>query len=103
MTIPEISESQVALMKEVTYDPNLSIFSQCSNLPTDPLSKAFEMALAAADAAHLVSLGFLHNITADHEEQVKKTNETSGRMWTVFEITALGRAMFGVTTSAAVN
>jgi 2'-5' RNA ligase len=99
METPSVTESQVKLMYAVCFDPQMNVFSQCSNIPSDPIEKAFEMARAAADADYLVTLGFLRDITEDHPEAIKKMNEESGRVWRAFEITATGRGMFGIETN----
>ena len=101
--IPAVSESQVALMKIVCFDPEMSVFSQTSPKPTDPLQSAIEMKQAAEDADYLASLGFLKNITADHQERIDQMGANTGRTWRVFEISAMGRAMFMATTSSTIH
>lgn len=101
--IPEITEDQLKLLKQITYDPNMSVFSQTSPLPTDPLTSQIIMAQAEKDVDYLCGLGFIKDITADHMEQVQKTNESSGRNWRVFELRPLGRAMFQADLSTVVN
>jgi hypothetical protein len=61
------------------------------------------MSQGAKDAEHLVELRFLKDITADHQEQIRKTEEESGRTWKVYEVTCLGRALFQAFTSLLVN
>src|ERR1035437_3850981 len=92
--IPEITESQVKAMLMLCNDPNMSVFSQSAPKDSDPLALQCVMRQGAKDTEHLVSLKLLKEITADHQEQIEKTNAESGRTWRVFEITALGRAMF---------
>ncbi len=94
MEIPEVTESQVELMKQVCFDPEMSVFSQCSVKPEDPLATATQAQRAKVDADRLVTLGFLKNITAEHQERVTALNIKSDRDWQVYEITAMGRAMF---------
>jgi hypothetical protein len=101
--IPEVTEKQVALMQTVCYDPNMSVFSQCNTKPEDDLQVAVNATQARRDAEYLCTLGFLKNITADHREQVDKMNENTGREWQVYEIKAMGRAMFQASTSSTVN
>src|ERR1700686_762555 len=101
--IPSVTESQVALMKLVCFDPDMSVFSQTSPKSSDPLQSAIEMKQAADDADRLASLGFLKNITADHQERIDQMGANTGRMWRVFEITYLGRAMFAASTSLTVH
>ncbi len=101
--IPSVTESQIALMKLVCFDPEMSVFSQTSPKPTDPLQSAIEMKQAADDADHLVFLGFLKNITSEHQERIDQMGANTGRTWRVFEITALGRAMFQAATSTTVH
>jgi len=96
MEIPSVTESQVALMREVTFDPEMQVFSQCTSKPTDTLLDAFKAARSAADAAHLANLGFLKDISADHKEQLEQMKIASERTWTCYQITAMGRAMFQV-------
>jgi hypothetical protein len=101
--VSSVTESQVALMKLVCFDPEMSVFSQTSPKPTDPLQSAIEMKQAAEDADYLASLGFLRNITADHQERIDQMGANTGRTWRVFEISALGRAMFQAATSTTVH
>lgn len=103
MDIPEVSEHDVKLMKQVCFDPNMSVFSQCSLKSEDPLEEATEAARAAVSAKHLASLGFLKEITAEHQERINTMNENSGRVWSVFEITAMGRAFFQLQGSSLVH
>jgi hypothetical protein len=100
--IPEISESQLALMHQVTADPRMSVFSQTLPLPTDSAQDGAMLKQSAEDAAHLVSLGFLKDITSEHQEQLDKLGVDTGRMWQVFQVTELGRAI-SVTGSTKVH
>ena len=101
--IPEISESELALMRLVNSDPSMSVFSQTSPKPTDPAQDVVTMKQAEEDAERLVSLGFLKEITSDHQEQIDKLGVDTGRLWRVFQVTAMGRAMFGVVQSTTVH
>ena len=103
MEIPEISESQLRTMLSVCRDPQLSVFSQTSPIDADPLAFKVVLGQAQKDVDHLVALKLLKEITADHLEQIEKTNEESGRNWKVYEVTALGRAMFQAYTQPGVN
>ena len=103
MEIPSITESQLKVLKQVTYDPNMSVFSQCAPQATDALEMQIVMAQAEKDVDYLCNLGLIRNITADHMEQVQKTNEASGRTWRVFELAPLARAFFQADLSAEVN
>ena len=103
MEIPEISESQLRTMLSVCRDPQLSVFSQTSPIDADPLAFKVVLGQAEKDVEHLVSLRLLKEITADHLEQIERTNAESGRTWRVFSVTALGRAMFQAYTQPGVN
>ena len=103
MEIPEISESQLRTMLSVCRDPQLSVFSQTSPIDADPLAFKVVLGQAQKDVEHLVSLRLLKEITADHLEQIEKTNEESGRTWRVFELTPLARAFFQAFTSPSVQ
>ena len=103
MEIPEISESQLRTMLSVCRDPQLSVFSQTSPIDADPLAFKVVLGQAQKDVDHLVALKLLKEITADHLEQIERTNAESGRTWRVFEVSALGRAMFQAFTSPLVN
>ena len=103
MEIPEITESQLKTMLLVCRDPQMSVFSQTSPVDADPLAFKVVLGQAEKDVEHLVSLRLLKEITADHQEQIEKTNEESGRKWKVFEITPLARAFFQAFTSPLVN
>jgi hypothetical protein len=101
--IPEITDKQLVLMTQVCFDPNMSVFSQCSVKPEDELQVAINATQARRDAEHLCTLGFLQNITEGHKERIDQMNEQTGRTWEVYEITAMGRAMFQATTSSTVH
>src|SRR5271157_1150691 len=103
MEIPEINESQLKTMLTVCRNPDMSVFSQTSPQDSDPLAFKVVLGQAEKDIDYLVSLKFLKEITADHREQIEKTNEESGRNWRVFEITSLGRAMFQAFTQPGIN
>jgi hypothetical protein len=90
-------------MGEVCHDPNMSVFSQCSSKPADDLQAAIRAAQSHVDAEFLCTLGFLKNISGNHQEQLDKMEMDTGRKWTVYEITATGRAMFGITTSSTIH
>ncbi len=103
MEIPEVTESQVELMKQVCFDPEMSVFSQCSVKPEDPLATATQAQRAKVDADRLVTLGFLKNITAEHQERINQLSTKTDRSWEVYEITAMGRAMFQLATSSTIH
>lgn len=98
-----ITESQLKLMLAVCIDPNMSVFSQSLPMENDTLALKIVLGDAEKDNDNLVDLGMLKDITADHLEQVEKANADSGRTWKVFEITALGRAMFQAYTNPTVQ
>ena len=103
MEIPEISESQLRTMLTVCRDANMSVFSQTSPIDADPLAFKVVLGQAQKDVDHLVALKLLKEITAEHQEQINTTNAESGRTWRVFEVSALGRALFQAFTSPLVN
>jgi hypothetical protein len=90
-------------MLAVCIDPNMSVFSQSLPMENDTLALKIVLGDAEKDNDNLVDLGMLKDITADHLEQVEKANADSGRTWKVFEITALGRAMFQAYTNPTVQ
>lgn len=101
--IPAISESQLKLMVEVCRNPDMSVFSQTAPIEGDDKVIAGLMEEGRKDANYLVSLGFLKNITADHQEQINKVSAETKRDWQVFEVTALGRALFQAYTSPTIH
>ena len=103
MEIPEITDSQLKLMIIICGDPTMSVFSQAAFIESDPLALKVVLKQAEEAVEHLVFLKMLKEITADHLEQIEKANAESGRAWKVFEITALGRAMFQAYTTPAVH
>src|SRR5271166_2406274 len=72
MEIPEITASQLEVMQKICFDPEMSVFSQCSVKPTDPLKEATKAQRARVDAEHLCTIGFLKNITAEHQERINQ-------------------------------
>ena len=103
MTYPEITQRQILVMRQVCSDPDMSVFSQCSPKSTDNLGMAVLVKQANDDSEYLVSLGFLKNITADHQERITKVNAETGREWSVYEVTDIGRAMFQANASEVEN
>lgn len=103
MNIPEITESQLRTMIAVCCNPDMSVFSQTAPIDADPLAFKVVLGQAEKDVDHLVALKLLKEITADHLEQIERTNAESGRTWRVFSVTALGRAMFQAYTQPGVN
>jgi hypothetical protein len=101
--IPEITESQLKTMLMICGNPDMSVFSQSAPKNSDPLALQCVVGQGEKDTNHLVSLQFLKEITDDHKEQIERTNAESGRTWRVFEITALGRAMFQAYAHPGVN
>jgi hypothetical protein len=103
MEIPSITESQLKTMLTICGNPDMSVFSQTASKDTDPLALQCKIQEGEKDVEHLLSLQFLKEITADHKEQIEKTNAESGRTWRVYEVTALARAMFQAYTHPGVN
>ncbi len=101
--IPEITESQFALMQSVCRDPEMSVFSQCSSKEGDSVEAAIILDQAKKDTEYMCELGLLKNLTADHQERLDELNARSGRTWNVFEITKVGRTMFQASTSKESN
>ena len=84
-------------------DPAMSVFSQTAPLSTDTLENQIFMKEGEDDVAHLVELGLIKEITENHLEQVKNTNEASGRTWRIYEVQPLGRALFQADQSVLVH
>jgi hypothetical protein len=103
MEIPSISESQLQAMRTICSNPDMYVFSQCAPKDTDPLPLQCKMGEGVKDVEHLIVLKLLKEITADHQEQIERTNAESGRTWRVFELTPLGRAFFQAQQSVLVN
>ena len=99
--IPEITESQLNLMNQVCFDPQMSVFSQTHSKEGDAPEAAIMMDKGKADTEYLESLGFLKNITANHQTRIDEISKETGRTWHVYEVTAMGRAMFQASTSGS--
>ena len=98
--IPEITESQLNLMNQVCFDPQMSVFSQTHSKEGDTPEAAIMMDRGKADTEYLVSLGFLKDITVDYQVRIDDISKETGRTWRVYEVTAMGRAMFQAATSS---
>lgn len=96
MTIPEINQHELDIMNQVCYDTNQSVFSQTSSRVDDHPDIAEQLNLTEAATKHLCELGFVEDITGaeQHVEKLKEIEKNTGRTWRVYEITAMGRAMF---------
>lgn len=103
MNIPEITETQLRMMQEVCSDPNMSVFSQTSSKEGDAPEAYAALTQGQLDADYLCTLGFLKNITENHLERLASICTQTGRTWRVFEVTAMGRAMFQVQTPSIHN
>src|SRR5271157_1585023 len=103
MIYPEITADQLTLITGVCSDAEMGIFSQCDPIPGDALVDAALTAKARHNAEKLVELGLLKNITEQHQEQINRQNEATGRVWNVYAVTPLARAMFQAQLSTAVN
>jgi len=79
----------------------MSVFSQTSSKEGDDPEAAAIMDKGRSDTEHLCSLGFLKEITEGHQSRIDEINKETGRTWRVYEITAMGRAMFGITVSGS--
>lgn len=99
--IPEITESQLNLMNQVCFDPNMSVFSQTHSKETDAPEAAAMMDKGKADTEYLLSLGFLEDITDGHRERISEIEKETSRTWRVYKVTAMGRAMFQASTSGS--
>jgi hypothetical protein len=102
MNVPEITKEQLELINEVC-GPFEGVFSQCDPIPGDPLFQAALVIEAQKHVDHLIGLGLLKEITGDHKEQIEEQNRKSGRVWRVYSVTPLGRSMFQVAHSTAIN
>lgn len=103
MDYPEITAEQLSLITGVAADAEMGVFSQCDPIPGDSLIDATLVAKARRDAEKLVELGLLKNITAQHQEHINRQNAETGRVWTVYSITPLARAMFQTQLSTLVH
>lgn len=103
MDYPEITAEQLSLITGACTEADMGVFSQCDPIPGDALIDATLTAKARRDAEKLVELGLLRNITVQHQEQINKQNEATGRIWQVYAVTPLARAMFQTQLSTSVN
>jgi hypothetical protein len=94
MIHPEITEQQVALIREMCDVPGMDVFSQAAPIPSDPLQESIQALQGARDVDHLIELGFVKEITADHQDKLQEMQEKTGRTWRIYQIQPLGRAMF---------
>lgn len=104
MNIPQLTESQLRLLMEITNVPGMTVFSQSSTLPTDLLNDSIMNAQAERDTEYLISIGFVKELTSENAEQLATLKETTGRTWRVFEITNMALKMFkGAPSNPTVN
>jgi len=103
MEIPEITERQLMLIVGACQDVEMNVFCQCNPLPTDDFGIACKTIEAAADVEALIGLKFVKEITSEQQEKVNEQNLKTGRVWRVFEVTPLGRAMFQIACSTVPN
>ncbi len=102
MEIPSVTEKQVQFINLICITSE-GIFSQRDPSPTDSPEDAETMREYAEDAKHLLELGFIEEISKDHQDQLDKMKEATGHTWHVFKVTAMGKAMFQAAASPGVN
>lgn len=103
MEIPEITESQLKLLMDVCYDPQMSVFSQCNHLPSDSVEDAIKNIEAQKDTQRLIELKLLKDISEDHKERLEQMGIRTGRVWRVYQLEPLGRALFQAQLTTAIQ
>jgi hypothetical protein len=103
MIIPELTESQLKLLYEVSNISGMRVFSQSSPLPTDPLQDSIDALQGARDVEYLMSIGLIKNISADQAEGLAKIKLETGRTCFVFEVLPFTLIMFKLPTSPEIN
>jgi hypothetical protein len=101
--IPELTERQLNLIVGACQDIEMNVFCQCNVLPTDDFGIACKTIEAAADVEALIVLKLVKEITEENKEKVEEQNIQTGRIWRVYTVTPLGRALFQAQCSPAVQ
>jgi hypothetical protein len=103
MIIPELTESQVKLLYDVSNISEMRVFSQSSPIPTDPLQESLEALQGAKDVEYLISLGLIKNISESNAEGLEKLLKETGRVCQVFEVLPYTMKMFHLPASPEIN
>ena len=97
MAIPEIKQSQVDTLVEAAT--GMGAFSiPVPDMKKDTFEKYQQMSEELCDLNQLAILGLFKDITSDCGDKLATMFSMSGRMFRVFEITPIGKAMFGAPT-----
>ena len=91
--ISEITEGQVRSLEEMCGD--ISVFSQIVPEQDKDGDRYDEWMKLTAETWQLVILGLIKEITDDHKQRLGEAFLETNRHYRVFEITPVGKAMFG--------
>lgn len=103
MIVPQLTEGQVVLLKEVCFDQSLTVFSQSESIPEDALPLAISMTQAGRDAEILATLGVLKDISGNHQADLDAMKTRTGRGWKVYEVPLETRLMFSPKASTTIH
>ena len=93
MTISQISEEQERALEEMCGPIN--VFSQIVPEKDKDGDRDEEWVKLTNETEQLVILGLLTEITDDHKQRLAEVFIETNRHYRVFEITPVGKAMFG--------
>lgn len=101
MFIPQINEEQVQTLKNMCGP--ISAFSQV--VPDEKLDGSNYQGFmnGVLDTNQLVILGLVREISDDCKEKLANIYSMTNRLFRVFEITDIGRAMFGAPERKWIN
>ena len=103
MNIPEITESQLKLLIEVSNISEMRVFSQASPIPTDGLQESIAALQGAKDVEYLVNIGLLKDISSEQGTGLEELKQKTGRTCSVFEVLPFTMKMFKLPASPEIN
>ena len=100
MSIPELNAEQIALLNDMCV--GVDAFSECIPEESKDAPEDYKAGMdKLRDTEQLLILGLIKEITNDNSMRLAEVFHATGRLFRVFQITAVGKAMFSGTTRSS--
>lgn len=96
--IPEIDADELKLITDCAIG-DMATFSQTVANEKDSDTDRILWSKSADVVSHLTELGLLAEITEKHQKAINAHKQATGREFRIYEITAMGRALFQAAVS----
>jgi hypothetical protein len=101
MAMAEITVTQMQIMRDVAL--NMPTFIMGTPNPGDPEGLKADLEITVKETNGLLDLGFIEEITSQHQSKIDSLNKISGRKHHLYQITEVGKAFFKEAASQGVN